>query len=168
MTGIIYYKLMPATRETVSALSGGEQVLVRSSIETLIQPSLAQGGIWPESDEVEEDIMRTYRGFSSDRLKGTSVPGTADGDVRFIAEHIQLYLPHTKLAKSDSVLSWARLEPSEGNEEQVDKVMRNLGYSKFELNEGYKDNLRARNMTPEDVMNGQLTFGGLVVLLNSK
>ena len=109
--------------------------------------------------------MALYKGLSAERLSGKPCIETVDEDVRFLAEHVQLYLQNMEPPKEDLVLLHVRLEPSNGNGGQVDQVMRGLGYAMFELNEGYRDTIKAKGLTPADVLNGLQTFPGLVDLL---
>src|SRR3989344_4468687 len=141
MTQLNYFKLTPSTRETVSEDSKIEHDEVRGNIGSLIKPTLFQGGVWQVPHEVERSIMALYNGLSAERLSGKPCIETIDEDVRFLAEHVQLYLQNMEPPKEDLVLLHVRLEPSNGNGGQVDQVMRGLGYAMFELNEGYRDTI---------------------------
>jgi len=169
MSTIAYFKIISTSRDSVSEDSNREQARVRSTIESLIEPTLGQGGVWLQDTEIENDIMTSYRGFSEDGQAGKPMAGTVEGGVRYFAEHVQLYGQYLGRNSPDEVLLHVRLDPSKGNGGKVEEAMSRLGYSKFEVNvDGYMENLQEADMTPADVMKGELTFQELVDLLTPK
>lgn len=169
MSKIAYFKITQTSRDSVSEDSSRQQTTVRTTIESLFEPTLAQRGVWLQDIEIENDIMTSYYGFSEDRRTCEPIAGTVESDVRYIAEHVQLYGQYLGMNSPVAVLLHVRLDTSKRNGKKVEQAMCELGYSKFEVDvNGYMRNLKAADMTPADVMRGELTFRQLLDLLTPK